>query len=260
MFPIHSNTLIAQYSHQEILFNVIDMKQGFDDVPHLHPWHQILYPLTGLVKTRTDTHQFYVPHHRALFIPAYTEHGSWVVQKTRFIGIYLNPNNVQPTPNLCRTIEVSPFFRELILLLQQVTVREGKQDEAVSRLVDVFYDQIWCERSFSLELTMPQDRRLSPIVNALLEAPSLPLTLAQWSVRVGASERTLSRLFKKELGLSYSQWRQRLRLMASLSLLEQGYTVQTTAHEVGYGSVSAFIEAFKHAFKLTPHQYKLNRH
>lgn len=137
-----------------------------------------------------------------------------------------------------------------------MTVRDGIQDNAVSRLVDVLYDQIWCESTLALELTMPQDRRLVPIVNALLEVPSLALTLAQWSVRVGGSERTLSRLFKKELGLSYPQWRQRLRLMASLSLLEQGYTVQMTAHEVGYGSVSAFIEAFKQAFKLTPQQYK----
>ncbi len=258
MYPTQSNALISLHGAQEILINVIEMDSGFHDEPHQHSWHQILYPLQGLVKTQTDTHQFYIPHHRALFIPAGVRHESWVAQKTCFMGIYLNPAYKARTPKACRTIEVSSFFRELILLLERSIVREGEQDETVNRLIKVLYDQVWCEREITLEIPIPRDRRLAPIVDALLARPSLTMTLADWSVRVGASERTLSRLFKKELGLSYPHWRQRLRLMVSLSLLVQDNKVEMVAHEVGYQSVSAFIDAFKRAFRLTPQQYKLN--
>ncbi|MEI8593039.1 helix-turn-helix domain-containing protein [Photobacterium sp. Hal280] len=106
---------------------------------------------------------------------------------------------------------------------------------------------------------MPQDRRLAPIVDALLSDPGSTKTLAQWARQTGATERTLSRVFQKEIQLTFPQWRQRLRLMTAITLLEQGLSVQNVAHEIGYQSVSAFIEAFRLAFKLTPQQFKQQR-
>jgi len=238
----------------------MDMEKGSHDMQHQHSWHQILYPLKGMLKTQSDDVQFYLPHHRALFIPADTVHESWVLNKTTMLGIYLKPNKNREIPNTSRVIEVSNFFRELILHLQSVVVITEKESQEQSRLIDVLYDQIWLDQAIELQMPMPKDRRLMPIVNALLENPSNELTLKNWSVYVGASERTLSRLFKNEVQLSYPLWRQKLRLIASLHLLEQDMTVQNAAHQVGYYSCSAFIEAFKQTFKLTPQQYKKNNH
>jgi AraC-like DNA-binding protein len=57
--------------------------------------------------------------------------------------------------------------------------------------------------------------------------------------KVGASERTLARLFREETHLSFSEWRQRIRLLEAVCNLARGVTVSKLAHELGYASASA---------------------
>lgn len=94
-------------------------------------------------------------------------------------------------------------------------------------------------------------------VAALLRAdPSDGRTLARLGAAVGASELTLSRLFRQETGMSFPQWRTQLRLHHALVLLAGGSSVTSTALACGYQNPSAFIEAFRQAFGSTPGQYR----
>ena len=74
----------------------------------------------------------------------------------------------------------------------------------------------------------------------------------RWAVEAGASERTLARLFVRETGLGFGEWRQRLRLLLSLDALEAGDSVTDVALAHGYESTSAFIAAFRGMFGVTP--------
>jgi len=58
--------------------------------------------------------------------------------------------------------------------------------------------------------------------------------------RAGASRRTLARLFRGETGLSFAEWRARLRAIDGLARLSAGASVAASAAAVGYGSPSAF--------------------
>ncbi|MNJ80766.1 HTH-type transcriptional repressor of iron protein A [compost metagenome] len=66
------------------------------------------------------------------------------------------------------------------------------------------------------------------------------------------SEKTLTRQFQRDTGLSFRAWRQRLRLLSALPLLEQGEAVTEVALACGYDSTSAFIAAFRLHFGATP--------
>jgi len=255
-----ANQLIKNNAQHSILFYVKEMEKGEHDMAHRHEWHQIIYPIQGMLKTLSGGCQFIIPHHRALFIPANTVHESKMINDTTFVGIYINPDNDRTSPLECRVMEVSNFFRELILHIKEQCDDKDHNSNVISRLVDVLYDQVWADRAIEFEIPMPKDRRLMLIVDALISEPKSNLTLKDWSEKVGASERTLSRLFKKEVSLSYPQWRQRLRLISALRILEQDISIDNVAHQVGYQSCSSFIEAFKKSFKLTPQQYKANNH
>ncbi|MFM0327980.1 helix-turn-helix domain-containing protein [Caballeronia glebae] len=74
----------------------------------------------------------------------------------------------------------------------------------------------------------------------------------EFSKRLNLCERSLSRLFLQQTGLSFRQWRQRSRLLFSLSLLEKGERVTDVAIACGYESMSAFIAAFKEQMGFTP--------
>ncbi|MNY52229.1 HTH-type transcriptional repressor of iron proteins A [compost metagenome] len=78
------------------------------------------------------------------------------------------------------------------------------------------------------------------------------MTLGQWADRMGMSEKTLTRLFQRETGLSFRTWRQRMRLLSSLNMLEEGCSVTEVALSYGYDSTSAFIAAFKRLLGFTP--------
>lgn len=91
---------------------------------------------------------------------------------------------------------------------------------------------------------------------ALLAAdPADQRSLAELGRAVGAAERTLSRLFRAETGLTFPQWRAQLRLQHALTLLAAGQPVTSVALACGFHTPSAFIEAFRKAFGTTPGRY-----
>ena len=76
--------------------------------------------------------------------------------------------------------------------------------------------------------------------------------MQDWAGRVGASERTLTRLFERELGMSFVQWRQQVRLAHAAPLIARGMPLSQVAAQLGYASQSAFSAMFKKTFGSTP--------
>lgn len=104
-------------------------------------------------------------------------------------------------------------------------------------------------------LPTPADPRLRDVATVLADDPADPRTLPELGRAVGASERTLSRLFRRDTGMTFPQWRAQLRLQHSMILLAAGHSVTTTAAASGYCNLSAYISAFRDAFGVTPAAY-----
>ncbi|MAM11287.1 MAG: hypothetical protein CML23_12660 [Rhizobiaceae bacterium] len=62
-------------------------------------------------------------------------------------------------------------------------------------------------------------------------------------------------LFKRETGLSFSEWRNRLRLMEAVNHLSHGKSSVEIAGLLGYRSASAFVAAFGRGFGVPPQSY-----
>jgi AraC-like DNA-binding protein len=120
----------------------------------------------------------------------------------------------------------------------------------------VLRDQIVMANSYDIPLLLPTDKRLLAIFKQLKQQPDLSFTLKEWAKKVGASERTLSRVCAKEFNQSFSLWRQNIRLVLSLQLLDSKRSIQDIALELGYTSDSAYIYAFKKLFNQTPSKYR----
>lgn len=69
-------------------------------------------------------------------------------------------------------------------------------------------------------------------------------TLAGLGAATGVGERTLSRLFRGEFGMTFPQWRTQSRLYHALRMLADGLPVTTVAHRCGWSSAGAFIDVF----------------
>ena len=85
-----------------------------------------------------------------------------------------------------------------------------------------------------------------------MENPAERRTLGDLATIAGSSERTIARLFVAETGLSFGDWRRRLRLIQSVERLVEGEAVTTVALDMGYESPSAFIAMFRRTLGSSP--------
>ncbi|UXI03599.1 AraC family transcriptional regulator [Photobacterium sp. TY1-4] len=277
-----ANEFMARYPNVPVWVKTIAMPRGWVDEMHSHDWHQLIFPVRGIVQTQANQRQFLVPHTSALFVPAGVPHESVAITETKFIGLYLNPAYGRRYASQLRAVEMTPFFKALVLELRQtcqampdemsdempdgrperstiervLAEHEESKYKPTLRLLDVLHDQIHTDTSCSFQLLLPEDRRVKLMFERLTADPAMNWSLAQWGEVVGASERTLSRLFLKEFNTTFALWRQHLRLVYSLSLLDSSLPVQAIAHQVGYQNDSSYIKAFKARFGMTPQQFR----
>ncbi|MFJ1829206.1 helix-turn-helix domain-containing protein [Streptomyces sp. NPDC088178] len=87
--------------------------------------------------------------------------------------------------------------------------------------------------------TPRSDPRLAAVCELLHHDPADPRTLAALATGARAGERTLSRLFRRELGMTFPQWRTQLRLYHALRMPAEDMPATTVAHRCGRSSTSA---------------------
>ena len=228
---------------------------------HTHSWAQLSYAVRGVIEVRTQAGRFTAPPLRAVWVPAHTEHGVWCTADAEIRSLYIDvdasSDDVSATLgwNHCCVISVGPLLRELIRHFAELPV-EYDEEGAEGRLVQVLIDQLASAPEAALMmLPWPQDPRLQHVCALLQQNPQNRKTLAQYSDIVGVSEKTLSRLFRQQTGLSFRLWRQRSRLFKSLPMLERGDRVTDVALACGYDSMSAFIAAFRQQMGVTPGEF-----
>ncbi len=221
---------------------------------HVHTRAQLAYASEGVMRLGTAAGTFVVPPERAVWMPAGTEHWITALGALAMRTLYIKPDAAPDLPVACRVVAVAPLLRELILAamaMPQAYPPDGPQ----ARLMAVILDQIRTLPAAPLHLPMPRDRRIKPMAEALRDDPADRRGLADWAKAVGASERTLARLFVGQTGLSTGAWRSQARLLKALELLAGGATVTAVALDVGYDSPSAFIAMFRRTLGVSPKRY-----
>ncbi|MFU0872051.1 helix-turn-helix domain-containing protein [Kluyvera sichuanensis] len=136
------------------------------------------------------------------------------------------------------------------------TWKENVLTASQERLAGVILDEIQSLPQVDLGLPMPQDARLLRIASALIERPDDDRRIEAWASWAGTSPRTVTRRFSAETGFSFTEWRQRVRLLRALELLAEGQSVKSIALDLGYDNVSTFIALFRRVFGMTPGRYK----
>lgn len=219
---------------------------------HRHPWIQLSYAAEGVLTVETARARLVAPPHRAVWIPPGMEHGVQCDPNTRIRSIYVIPG-VMPY-RACEVVEISPLLRALIIEFSGFPV-EYDEHGPQGRLVQVLLDQLSTAPVSDLVLPWPVDPRLVQVCGYVAEHVDSELALSSFSTQLGVSDKTLSRLFLKETGMTFRQWRQRSRLLAALPLLERRMRITDVALECGYSNLSAFIAAFRALLGCTPREY-----
>lgn len=103
---------------------------------------------------------------------------------------------------------------------------------------------------------LPSSVEMFDVAQAILRDPGAETSPAQHANSAGLSVRTMQRRFVAETGLTFTQWRIRARITASIDYLADGRRIGWVANRVGFDTTSGFTRAFTAAMGVSPRRYR----
>lgn len=243
-------------TRRPVIARSLEWPANFERAPHYHDRCQLVYCSQGVMNVQALSGSWVVPPQRAIWMPANVAHA--IVAKTHlsFRSIYFDTSVAPKRPEGCCVLNVSRLLRQLILEAVRIPrlYEFGSRDENVMNFIVREIEHIATDTA-NLHLPEPTDPRVQQIVEAIKANPADNRTYGEWSRIVGASNRTIQRIFTTETGMSFGQWKRQARLLESLRMLADGQSVITVAMDLGYNNPSAFTAMFRRALGMCPTKY-----
>ncbi|MGY4224581.1 AraC-like DNA-binding protein/mannose-6-phosphate isomerase-like protein (cupin superfamily) [Bradyrhizobium sp. USDA 4503] len=232
----------------------IDYPSGASTGLHAHPRGQLLYAIEGVMVVRCAEGTWVVPPNRAVWLVADLAHEVRMCGAVKIRTVFVDADAAPDLPGASCVFAVSPLLRELFVAAMRVPLdyAPATSDE---RLMRVLLDQLREVDVLPLHLPMPRDERLARICAALVAHPDDGSTAEQWARRLKLTSKTIHRLFARETGMTFGEWRQQARLLFALERLARGARVIDVALDAGYASQSAFSAMFRKHFGLPPNAF-----
>ena len=229
------------------------------------PWHQhrsaqLVFATSGVMHVDAGEQRWIVPPQRALWIAAHEPHSIRMLSVTELRTVYFDPAWVAGAAAFARcgsihVVQAPALVRELVLGLCD-SRRSPERRERAARLLMHELAEAGCQPT---HLPLPASADLRRTALSVLARQAWDRTRGDAADEAAVSERSFSRRFTAEVGMSFRSWRQRARLVASLDLLARGEPVKVAAHHVGYRSMAAYSTAFAALFGAPPQDFRGGR-
>lgn len=221
---------------------------------HAHPWHQIVYATSGVLTVVVEGRSLVISPEQAVWLPTGARHRVGSLLGAEFRSLWIADEAGRGVAALPTVLSVQPLLRALILEAVAIDGQESL-DGYADRIGALILDQLRRAQPLPGALPWPREGPLLGLCETLYANPADPRGPDEWGRELGMSGRTLARRFEAEIGLSLRSWRRRLRLFKAVELMGGGLNVTQTAMQLGYGSTSAFVFAFRTGMGCSPQAY-----
>ncbi|MBU6499377.1 MAG: helix-turn-helix transcriptional regulator [Rhodospirillales bacterium] len=225
---------------------------------HAHRWHQVVYAISGVLTVSVEGQSLVISPEQAVWLPTGLRHRVGSLFGAEFRSLWIADEagrELHATPTV---FGVSPLLRALIVEAAEIEARPDT-DGYAGRVAGLIFEQLRRAAPLAGALPWPRSAALTKLCESLYAEPADPRGPEAWGRALSMSGRTLARRLEEELGMSLRAWRRRLRLFKAIELLGGGLNVTQTAMELGYGSTSAFIYAFRSDMGCSPQAYMSGR-
>lgn len=219
---------------------------------------RVLFCFDGMMRVETDAGRWFIPDRFGIWIPPGTAPVVELTSRVEFQSFLLHPRlaahlDMPPRPTVLRA---TPLMRGIG---RRLTPSAPLTPPEQRRLGRVALDEIARLDRPDLHLPGSRDPRLAQVMARLMDRPAEAGNLGWLAAKVGSSERTLSRLFPQETGLSWRDWRDRMRFVLAVEGLQAGRSSKELATWLGYSGTSAFVAAFRRQSGMTPSDWRSRR-
>jgi AraC-like DNA-binding protein len=221
---------------------------------HKHNWGQFLYAQKGVLAITTDSFRYICPAEQGIWLPSNVPHEVTTLTDCVLSSLYIDNSETSSLDNCAHMIQVSALLKMLIIEAVKFTDDYDWQGNQ-GRHFRLVRDLVGSAKKVDTQLPYPATEKLLHITRHLSLHPDNNQSLEAWGRVVGASSRTLSRDFKKETGLTFSDWRIRLKLQVAIRQLHEGQSVTNVALNLGYETTSAFTFMFRTKLGKAPSKF-----
>ncbi|CUI51132.1 MULTISPECIES: AraC family transcriptional regulator [Achromobacter] len=249
---------VDSVSRPVVALSATSVRKDWENARHQHRKAQLIYSVRGILNCEIEDGVWIVPPQCAIWIPGDLPHAARGAGETECYCLFVEPDATPDLPKDCCTISVSPLLRELLLRaagFPELYPLGGREDRLIAALLDELVEA----PVEDLHLPMPRDTRLRRLAQMMLADPTDKTSKADWAIRIGMSERSMSRLLLHEIGMSFGRWRRQLHVILALQRMTKGESVQTVALELGYENASGFVTMFRKAMGKPPARYLSDR-
>lgn len=230
---------------------------SFELAEHSHRRSQFLYAARGVMVVSTPHGAWVAPPERGVWIPGGTPHAVKMVGVVHTRSVLIEPRQCRSASRACEVVAVSPLLRQLLLEAFDVPAEydPASRDGLLVRLLMAEIDRAAPE---GFAVPFPAHPALSRLCQAFLLAPDAVAPIDAFADQLAMNRRTFTRLFRRETGLSFGEWRQRACLSVALPRLAAGEAVTTVALDLGYEGAGNFSTMFKRLTGQPPSAYLKN--
>jgi len=236
--------------------NLIWRERRWEAPENLHQRSLLIYVVQGALHCEAGSDVWITPPTMVLWLPGGTLHNAYAYGDFQSYSVWVDASVGMPAS--CCIASVTPLLRELLLRAASFP-EKAPADSQEKRILDVIMGEIALLPWENLCLPMPTSLRIRPLVDAMIADPASKDSAGRWAARFGLSERTMSRIFIHDIGMSWSDWKRQLLVTLALQRMANGSSVQTVALSLGYESASSFIAMFKRTLGKPPGQYLAER-
>lgn len=245
--------------HEDVPRSVVgighDYPPAFELAEHVHRRGQLLYAERGVVAVSTPEGAWVAPPERAVWIPAGTPHAVRMVGAVRTRSVLVQPAACPTLGRSCRVVGVSPLLRQLLVAAADIPIEYDEQgrDGMVMQLLVTEIDRA---PLIPIAVPFPQHAALAAHCHAFLEQPQANATIDQWADALAMDRRRFTRLFRRETGMSFAEWRRQACLSVALTKLAAGEPITAIALDLGYDGPASFSTMFKRILGMPPSRYQ----
>jgi AraC-like DNA-binding protein len=225
---------------------------------HRHAWGEFVYSFSGVMEVKVAEQHYLAPPQYGMWLPPDLEHVGLNRREAAHSSLYVSRALCAELPTTPCALTIGPLARALLEHLRQLPTGAPNNAEE-TRLLRVLLDQLAHAPRAGSYLPGSDHPQLGAVLQALEAQPGDNRSLAAWADAVHTTERTLMRRCQRDLGMSLSEWRQRLRVVKTMPRLDAGQTVESIALDLGYSSASAFITMFRRLTGTTPDEFRKSR-
>ncbi|MCF9047528.1 AraC family transcriptional regulator [Acinetobacter nectaris] len=246
------------YLHGQLNYAVYAYAQsypsGYIEDMHQHDRIQLLHTLSGVIHVQTAEGIWVIPPTKGIWIPENKKHSITIFGEVEARGVFVEPFARADLNTQCSVVAIPKLLSELIN--QAVEIKTDVLPHTRNeRLLELILDELRFLKEIPFQLPEAQSNLLKKICNNIKKDLSIIPSLSDIAKQYYLSTKTLSRLFQKEMNLSFSIWLKQAKLLQALTDLEMKKSILSIALDLGYSSPSAFSYMFKREMGMTPTEY-----